>query len=52
MEQHPLLHLGVVAIEKGAFGSPVTTVVNFYTLESPDIWFETSVKTVIYRHFE
>ena len=25
----PPLHLGVVAIEKGAFGSPSTTVVNF-----------------------
>ena len=27
MEQRPLLHLGVVAIEKGAFGSP--KVANF-----------------------
>ena len=25
-----LLHLGVVAIEKGAFGSPSTKVANFY----------------------
>ena len=25
----PLLHLGVVAIEKGAFGSPKTMVTNF-----------------------
>ena len=25
----PLLHLGVVAIEKGAFGSPSTKVTNF-----------------------
>ena len=25
----PHLHLGVVAIEKGAFGSPSTTVANF-----------------------
>ena len=24
------LHLGVVAIEKGAFGSPLTTVANYY----------------------
>ena len=29
---HPL-HLGVVAIEKGAFGLPLTTVVNFTYLE-------------------
>ena len=29
MELHPLLHLGVVAIEKGAFGSPLTEVANF-----------------------
>ena len=28
MEQSPL-HLGVVATEKGAFGSPLTTVANF-----------------------
>ena len=26
MEQHPPLHLGVVAIEKGALGSPSTKV--------------------------
>ncbi len=26
---HPPLHLGVVAIEKGAFGSLLTTVANF-----------------------
>ena len=29
MESHPPLHLGVVAIEKGAFGSPSTKVTNF-----------------------
>ena len=29
MEQHPSLHLGVVAIEKGAFGSLSTMVANF-----------------------
>ena len=28
MEQHPPLHLGVVAIEKGTFGSPSTKVGN------------------------
>ena len=28
----PLLHLGVVAIEKGAFWSPLTTVANFTLL--------------------
>ena len=27
--QRPTLHLGVVAIETGTFGSPSTTVVNF-----------------------
>ena len=30
MELHPPLHLSVVAIEKGAFGSPSTTVANLY----------------------
>ena len=29
MELRPPLHLGVVAIEKGAFGSPATKVANF-----------------------
>ena len=29
MELRPPLHLGVVAIEKGAFGSPSTMVANF-----------------------
>ena len=29
MELRPPLHLGVVAIEKGAFGSPSTKVANF-----------------------
>ena len=29
MEYRPPLHLGVVAIEKGAFGSPSTKVANF-----------------------
>ena len=29
MELCPPLHLGVVAIEKGAFGSPSTKVANF-----------------------
>ena len=29
MELHPPLHLGVVAIEKGAFGSHLTKVANF-----------------------
>ena len=32
-----LLHLGVVAIEKGAFGSPSTKVANFY-LTNNDRW--------------
>ena len=30
MELRPLLHLGVVAIEKGAFGSLLTTAPNFF----------------------
>ena len=29
MELRPLQHFGVVAIEKGAFGSPSTKVANF-----------------------
>ena len=29
MEEHPLPHLGVVAIEKGAFGLPPTETTNF-----------------------
>ena len=29
MEYHPPLHLGVVTIEKGAFGSASTKVANF-----------------------
>ena len=29
MEYHPPLHLGVVAIEKGAFESPSTKITNF-----------------------
>ena len=29
MEKHPFLHLGLVAIEKGTFGSPLTTTANF-----------------------
>ena len=29
MELHPPQHLGVVAIEKGAFGLPSTKVANF-----------------------
>ena len=28
-EEHPSFHLGVVAIEKGAFGSPLTTIATF-----------------------
>ena len=27
--RHPPLHLGVVAVEKGAFGSPLTKLTNF-----------------------
>ena len=33
MEQRPPLHLGEVAIEKGAFGSPSTMVANFTYLQ-------------------
>ena len=32
MYVYPPLHLGVVAIEKGAFSSPSTTVANFTLL--------------------
>ena len=32
--QRPPLHLGVVAIEKGAFWSPSTTVANFTYIHS------------------
>ena len=32
MESHPPLHLGVVAIEKGAFGSSLTKVASFNLL--------------------
>ena len=32
MELCPPVHLGVVAIEKGAFGSPSTTIGNFTLL--------------------
>ena len=31
MEYHPPQHLGVVAIEKGAFRSPLTKVANLLT---------------------
>ena len=37
MEWHPLLHLGVVAIEKGAFGSPSTKVANFTFISVMDM---------------
>ena len=33
MESRLPLYLGVVAIEKGAFGSPLTKVVNFTYIE-------------------
>ena len=39
MEKRPPLHLGVVAIEKGAFGSPSTMVANFYLLTKDRIIF-------------
>ena len=50
MELRPPQHLGEVAIEKGAFGSPSTEVVNFtlyiyiyiYTHEVYTISFQTS----------
>ena len=35
-KSHHPLHLGVVAIEKGAFSSPSTTVVNLYILASSE----------------
>ena len=30
MELHPPLHLAVVALEKGIFGTPSTTLANLY----------------------
>ena len=35
-KKRPPLHLGVVAIEKGAFGSPSTMVANFTYLHNKD----------------
>ena len=35
MEKHLLLHLSVVAIEKGAYGSPLTKVTNLTYLNDP-----------------
>ena len=40
MQFRPLLHLGVVAIEKGAFGSPSTKVANFTYTHKPDFFQE------------
>ena len=37
MEWRPLLHVGVEAIEKGAFESPSTKVANFFFLMNPTI---------------
>ena len=39
----PHTHLGVVAIEKGAFGSPSTTVANFTYFTQPDDVFHFSL---------
>ena len=59
-KQSPPLHLGVVAIEKGAFGSPSTTVANFTYMVSSNyfyliiviclrivIWFEITKKSLV-----
>ena len=40
MEWSPPLHLGVEAIEKGAFGSPSTKVANFILLYLQCLWQE------------
>ena len=37
MEKRPLQHLGVVAIEKGAFGSPSTKVTHSTYFVSSDL---------------
>ena len=34
MDKHPTLHLGVVAIEKGAFRSPLTKVSNLFLFKN------------------
>ena len=36
MKYRPLLHIGIVAIEKGAFGSHLTTVAKFTLLADVD----------------
>ena len=56
MKKHPPLHLSVVAIEKGAFGSPSTTVANFTYFISLKVniivWleFEVAYHDVIVQH--
>ena len=42
-EQHPPLHFGIVAIEKGALGSPTTMVANFTLLT----WFQVIIILII-----
>ena len=44
MEYRPPLHLGVVAIEKGAFGSPSTMVANFTYLCWNTVYFFNDVQ--------
>ena len=40
MEYRPPLHLGVVAVEKWAFGSSLTKVANFFmSFMTDDNWF-------------
>ena len=38
MESRPPLHIGVVAIEKGAFGSPLTSIIFMYTVNAVVLW--------------
>ena len=47
----PPLHLGVVAIEKGAFWSPSTTVANFTTLTKTFLYAHYKLKTPSKFHF-
>ena len=44
MEKHPSLHLGVAAIEKGAFGSSLTKVAKFTLLYFSEEGFEEMCK--------
>ena len=46
MESRPSLHLGVVVIKKGAFGSPSTKVADFTYNKVLQLWFSESGSNV------